>query len=210
MPKTFSEKRFSRLISSMFRETKIYVNAFKKKDFFEIFFSWVPDFYKDFKELSDRSKTDYVNYTTGSAGKLIRFIPSLDGDFIPVKDNGRLVVYDGVYDRTQRDAAREAIYDFYRMHGHENVMREVINAALATINELSIPDPVSSEAENLFSVDERENSARHTIILNHVLTMVLNQLTYLASYPGIHSVVVIIIQPVIDQNQTCILHQRKS
>jgi len=156
MPKTFSEKRFSRLISSMFRETKIYVNAFKKKDFFEIFFSWVPDFYKDFKELSDRSKTDYVNYTTGSAGKLIRFIPSLDGDFIPVKDNGRLVVYDGVYDRTQRDAAREAIYDFYRMHGHENVMREVINAALATINELSIPDPVSSEAENLFSVDERE------------------------------------------------------
>ena len=37
------------------------VNAFKKKDFFEIFFSWVPDFYKDFKELSDRSKTDYVN-----------------------------------------------------------------------------------------------------------------------------------------------------
>lgn len=157
MPKTVSEKRFSNLISSMFSQTKGFVpGKFYKKDFFAFFFSWVPDFSDDFEQLSETAKSNYVNYATGSAGKLARFTP-IDGDYELDREGGRLFVYDGVYDKDQRDAAKAAIYGFYLEHGHESAMKAVIEAALTSIQTLSRPDPILSDAENMLNAQERKN-----------------------------------------------------
>lgn len=157
MPKTAGEKRFSRLISAMFAQTKRFVpeNRFLKRDFFDFFFSWVPDFKDNFDKLSETSKTDYVNYVTGSAGKLAGFRPS-NGDYELDKESGRLAVFEGVYDKTQRDAAVAAISDFYRENGYENAMKATIKSALSAILKLSKPDPALSEEENIFGLPERE------------------------------------------------------
>ena len=140
----------------MFTKTKEYVpGTFLKKDFFAFFFSWVPDFSEQFMELSEKSKTNYVNYVTGSAGKLARFEAS-GGDYEIPRDGRRLEVYDGVYDRCQRDAAKAAIYAFYLSHGHETAMESVIEAALSSILELSKPDPTLRETDNMLNLSERK------------------------------------------------------
>jgi len=154
--KTADEKRFSNLTTSMFRQTKSFVpGRFRKKDFFSFFFSWVPDFSADFNALSEKAQTAYVNYATGSAGKLVRPLP-MGIDYEPDRDdNGRLVVYSGVYDKGQRDAAKKAISEFYLGHGHEEAMKKTIQAALSAIRDLSEPDPALSEIDNLYSRPER-------------------------------------------------------
>lgn len=157
MPKTFSEKRFSKLISVMFTQTKKFVpeNKFLKKDFLGFFFSWVPDFKNNFDMLSETSKTEYANYVTGSVGKLAGFRPS-NGDYKLDKESGRLAVFEGVYDKSQRDTAAAVISDFYLVNGYEKAMTATIKAALSAILELSKPDPALTEEENILNLPERE------------------------------------------------------
>lgn len=156
--KTASERRYSRLVSSMFNQTKAFVprnRKFLKKDFFAFFFSWVPDFLEDFEELGFDGQRDYVNYSTGTAGKLVRFF-SDNGYFKPYKEGKHLACYEAVFDKDQRAKAKDAILDFYEGNGHEDAMNAVIQAALDTLQDLSSTDPALSDIDNMHRSEERE------------------------------------------------------
>lgn len=160
MAKSAGEKRFSTLISSMYNATKDFVpgRRFLKKDFLAFFFTWVPDFSDRFNKLSDKSKTAYSNYVTGSAGKLAKFKVIEGGDYNIDREGRRLDVFAGVYDKCQRDTARAAIREFY--HNHDSAMKKIIEAALSSILELSKPDPALSYEDNMSRSSEREKFSK--------------------------------------------------
>ena len=158
MPKTASERRYSRLVSSMFNRTKSFVprgQKFLKKDFFAFFFSWVPDFSEDFEKLGFDGQRDYANYSTGTAGKLVR-VCSDNGYFKLQREGKHLACYEAVFDKDQRTAAKKALSDFYSRHGHDDAMTAVIQTALDTIQDLSAVDLALSDDENKCRSEERE------------------------------------------------------
>ena len=163
---TLDTTRFKKINQTLFGIAKKYTpkrKTLKRKDFLELFYSWIPEFKDAYGKLSEKSKVKYAGYVFDN-GKFVEFKVCYTSYEISKEHVDRLRVkcYIPVFDQEQRADAEnqlEWLFQSFFSEGN-NAKEEMVNEAIKVLEELSKPDPALKDGENEKASSERENCKR--------------------------------------------------